>query len=51
MCRNGRLAVRPATWHLVAVVVLIAGWTIDYALRAAQEGAEPVIRASFRELQ
>ena len=36
---------------VVAVVALIAGRTIDYALRAAKEGAEPVIRASFRELQ
>lgn len=36
---------------VVAVVVLIAGWTIDYALRAAKEGAEPVIRASFEGLQ
>ena len=36
---------------VVAVVVLISGWTIDYGLRAAKEGAEPVIRASYRELQ
>lgn len=36
---------------VVAVVVLIAGWTIDYALRASQVGAEPAISASFRKLQ
>lgn len=36
---------------VVAVVVLIAGWTVDHALRASQAGAEPAIRASFRELQ
>lgn len=36
---------------VVAAVVLIAGWTVNYALRAAKQGAEPVIRASFRELQ
>lgn len=36
---------------VVTVVVLIAGWTVSYALRAARVGAPPAIRASFRELQ
>jgi hypothetical protein len=36
---------------VAVVVVLIAAWTIAFALRASRAGAAPVIRASFRELQ
>jgi hypothetical protein len=36
---------------VVAVVVLISGWTIGSALRSARAGVEPVIRASFSKLQ
>jgi hypothetical protein len=36
---------------VLAVVVLIAGWTVSYVLCSARAGAPPVIRASFKELQ
>jgi hypothetical protein len=36
---------------VLAVVILIAGWTVSYVLRSARAGAPPVIRASFKELQ
>jgi hypothetical protein len=36
---------------VAAVVLLIAASTISFAFRAARAGAEPIIKASFRELQ
>jgi len=35
---------------IVVVAVLVIGWAV-FALRSPRAGAEPVIRASFRELQ
>jgi hypothetical protein len=35
---------------IVSVVVLIALWTINFALRASRAGAEPVIKATGRKL-
>jgi hypothetical protein len=35
----------------VALVLLVAASTIRFVVRAARTGAEPIIRASFRELQ
>jgi hypothetical protein len=35
----------------VALVLLVAALTIRFVRRAARRGAEPIIRASFRELQ
>lgn len=33
------------------LVILVAGWTVSYALRASRAGAPPFIRATFKELQ
>ena len=35
----------------VALVLLVAASTVRFVVRAARTGAEPIIRASFRELQ
>jgi hypothetical protein len=35
----------------VALVLLVAASTIRFVVRSARSGAEPIIRASFRELQ
>jgi hypothetical protein len=35
---------------IVSVVVLIGLWTVNFALRAARAGAEPVIRTKAKEL-
>jgi len=36
---------------IVAAAALVAAWAVNWALRARQAGAAPVIRASFRALQ